>query len=72
MDGLYITPWDVIRRFLYGWAAVFVLLVAVSIYRHFDMIVSTVAGCWFSVFLALLPLVLVIVFLVDLLRLIFK
>ncbi len=71
MGNSFLTAWDIIKRFLIGWAVTFGVLTVISCVKYREFIASVLhEGVWAWIN-AVLPLVLIIYVLFSLVRSVF-
>lgn len=66
------SAWDIMKRFLIGWTATFVILVLVSCVKYWDFITTAFADNALALFNAVMPLILIVYVLFCLLRSVFR
>lgn len=72
MDYHVMTAWDVIKKFLAGWAAALGILVVISCVKYWDFITTAFVNNTWALFNAVMPIVIIVFVLFYMLRSIFR
>lgn len=64
--------WDIIKKFLTGWAVALVILVSISCIRYWDYILSVVVNNALTLLVAIAPMLLIAYVLYSLIRSAFR
>ena len=64
--------WDIIKKFLTGWAVALVILAGISCIRYWDYILSVVVNNALTLFVAIAPVLLIAYVLFSLIRSVFR